>query len=437
MKKLKILHTVEQYFPSVGGMQEVVKRISELLVSRGHSVTVATRTQLGRTSREINGVQIEEFNIRGNAAHGISGPDIEKYKNYLVESDFDIVVNFAAQQWATDLAYEVLPKIRAKKILVPTGFSGLYDADFHKYFRKLPEYLRLYDAHVFLSDDYRDIHFARAHKIKNLFLIPNGASLEEFSKPATLDIRKKLGMSKDDYFILHVGSHTGMKGHGAAINIFRQAKIDNSRLVIVGNTFENANCRDRCEFQARLVNTLPAIDTIGSWKRILVSIIKGSLKGRIFRKYGVNKKVIVQELTREETVAAYHAADLFLFPSQIECSPIVFFECMASKTPFLSTDVGNASEIVEWSGGGEIMPTAYHGFCVSAIIDLTFSILEKFRKNPEYGLKLAEQGHQAWLEKFTWEKIAGQYEELYTVVLNGFKVETVQTHEPTQLKILD
>ncbi len=437
MRKLKILHTVEQYYPSVGGMQEVVKRISELLVERGHQVTVATRTQPGRTSLDINGVKIEEFNIRGNSAHGIIGPDIEKYKNFLLNSSFDIVVNFAAQQWATDLTYELLPRIRGKKIFVPTGFSGLYDPEFSGYFKVLHKHMRNYDANVFLSDDYRDIHYARAHKVRNLFLIPNGASYVEFTKPVNIDIRKRLGIPTDHFFILHVGSHTGMKGHGAAINTFRQAKLDNSTLVIVGNTFEGANCRERCEFQARLVNRLPAIDTIGSWKSILKSIIKCTLKGRIFRKYGLNKKVIVKELTREETVAAYHAADLFLFPSQIECSPIVFFECMASKTPFLSTDVGNAAEIIAWSGGGEIMPTAYHGYCVSAVIDHTFKILEKFRNDREYGEKLAKQGHQAWLDHFTWEKITGQYEELYNMVLQGFKVEMTPSHVQTKLKILD
>jgi len=39
---VNILHTVEFYSPSVGGAQEVVRQISELLVKRGHDVTVAT-----------------------------------------------------------------------------------------------------------------------------------------------------------------------------------------------------------------------------------------------------------------------------------------------------------------------------------------------------------------------------------------------------------
>jgi glycosyltransferase involved in cell wall biosynthesis len=56
---------------------------------------------------------------------------------------------------------------------------------------------------------------------------------------------------------------------------------------------------------------------------------------------------MITSLSRIETLAAYHQADLFLFPSNIECSPLVLFESIASKTPFLTTDVGNAKEIIE------------------------------------------------------------------------------------------
>ena len=64
-----------------------------------------------------------------------------------------------------------------------------------------------------------------------------------------------------------------------------------------------------------------------------------------------NMRILILNIDREETVAFYQTADLFLFPSNIECSPIVLFEAMASKTPFLVTDVGNSKEIISWSEG--------------------------------------------------------------------------------------
>jgi len=86
---MKILHTVELYYPSVGGIQEVVKQVSERLVKVGHSVTVATTKLSNRKSKVINGVNIEEFEISGNLVRGINGEE-KKYQNYLINSNFDI-----------------------------------------------------------------------------------------------------------------------------------------------------------------------------------------------------------------------------------------------------------------------------------------------------------------------------------------------------------
>lgn len=81
MRNLKILHTVEYYSPSVGGAQEAVKRISELLVKKGHEVTVATTYLPEREKYNINGVKIEDFSISGNSVRGFSG-DTAKYSGF-------------------------------------------------------------------------------------------------------------------------------------------------------------------------------------------------------------------------------------------------------------------------------------------------------------------------------------------------------------------
>ena len=55
---MRILHTVEFYPPSIGGMQEVVRQLSERLVLLGHDVTVATTRIPERTASSQNGVKI-------------------------------------------------------------------------------------------------------------------------------------------------------------------------------------------------------------------------------------------------------------------------------------------------------------------------------------------------------------------------------------------
>ena len=384
---MKILHAVEYYYPSIGGAQEVVRQISERLVKLGHDVTVATTKLPDRKSTVHNGVKIAEFDVSGKGALGYSGTDIQNYKDFLINSDFDVVMNYAAQQWATDLAIEVLDKISARKILVPCGFSGLYDPKFKDYFEKMPNTMRQYDATVYLSDDYRDINFARKHKIKNTFLIPNGAGADEFSQAIDLSIRTNLNIPNDNLLILSVGSHTGLKGHAEAIRIFEQANIQNSTLLIVANDF-GIGCSTQCKRRAQLSKLLP------SYRRR-------------------HKQLIVKDLPRPETVAAYKSADLFLFPSNIEASPLVLFEAMASQLPFLTTDVGNAEEIIKWSHGGALLPTDKDADGYShARIRESARLLEKWVDAPAIK-KIGETGHKAWQKSFTWEKITKQYEKLY------------------------
>lgn len=176
---MKILHTVEFYSPSVGGAQEVVKQISERLVKHGHEVTVATTKLTERATRTINGVQIEEFDIRGNEVHGFTG-EVARYQQFLVDGHFAVMLNYAAQQWATDLVFPILDSLPYRRILAPCGFSGLFSPQYQSYFERMPDIMRHYDHLVFHSDMYRDVQFAKQHVISHFTVIPNGASEEEF-----------------------------------------------------------------------------------------------------------------------------------------------------------------------------------------------------------------------------------------------------------------
>jgi L-malate glycosyltransferase len=389
---MKLLHTVESYEPSTGGMQEVVKQISERLVKMGHSVTVATSKHPARTNDIINGVKIIEFDITGNWVTGMHG-DIQSYQDFLLNSDFEVITNFAAQQWATDLMLPLLKDIKAKKVFVPTGFSALFLPGFSDYFKKMKEWMKQYDMNVFLSNTYQDIDFARKSDVNKLIIIPNGASELEFTRDEIIDIRKYFGIARDQFLILHVGSHTGIKGHAEAIEIFRRANLKNSTFIIVGNVFSRY-----CYFSCKFKELLFKINLMNNFN---------------------NKHLIVCSLARNQTVALYKTADVFLFPSNIECSPIVLFECMASKTPFLTTDAGNAAEIIQWAHTGDLLPTIKDERGYShADIEQSVKLLERLYNDPKKYATRTEEGFKIWQEQFCWNNIAERYEALYLKLLN-------------------
>jgi len=387
---MRILHTVEFYHPSTGGAQEVVRRVSEGLVARGHEVTVATTDLRERGSSTLNGVDIRGFKVSGNAVRGCAG-EVARYRDFLLSSRFDVMMNYAAQQWATDLVYPILSGIPYRKTLAPCGFSGLFDPLYGSYFQELPSILKKYDHLIFHSNSGRDTQFVRQHGIDNGSLIPNGASLDEFSAVHS-GFREKCGIPADQPLLLTVGSHTGAKGHSVVMEAFRRARIGPATLIIIGKTLFRACCLARCKAQARFVN----LATFGK------------------------KRVLLLDPPREEVVAAYQAADIFLFGSNIECSPIVLFEAAASGTPFISTACGNAAEIAEWTQSGVIVATTQDGNGYvhagsSSIADAIEDLLGD-RGRLE---KLRRSGRESWEKSFTWERVALEYERVYLKLLSS------------------
>jgi len=185
-----------------------------------------------------------------------------------------------------------------------------------------------------------------------------------------------------------VGSHTGIKGHAEAIDIFNAAELTDTTFLMIGNSYWNG-CGKICGCRSFFLNRRPV------WRR-------------------AGKRLIVSALERSETVAAYREADLFLLPSNIECSPIVLFECLASRTPFLTTDVGNAAEIIRWSSAGQLLPTeiTLDGFSKAKVKE-SAALLETLCRDPGLQERMKSSGFIAWQQRFTWEKISAQYESLY------------------------
>ena len=389
---MRIAHCVESYAPALGGMPEVVRQISERLVSMGHEVTVFTSLRADRDFTRSNGVLIRSFAISGNSVKGIRG-DAEAYWNALRNGGFDVVTFFAAQQWATDIALPRAKELNAKKVFVPTGFSSLHDPAFIGYYARMPEWMQAMDLNVFPSHTYQDIRFAEAHGIRSNAVIPNGAAAEEFDGPIAVDVRVANGITPDERMIVHVGSFTGIKGHVEAIRIFLAARAKDTALVLIGNgnhSLERAYLRH--------------------WRFFIMR-----MKARLRR-----KRIFFLELDRTATVSAMKQADLFLFPSQVECSPIVLFEAMAAGVPFLSSTAGNSNEIVSWSHGGWTMPGTKDPQG-RTLVDITKGarMLGELLAHPEMLDSAGSAGLAAWQERFTWKHIAEQYAARYAEIAGG------------------
>jgi glycosyltransferase involved in cell wall biosynthesis len=309
----------------------------------------------------------------------------------VAEGGFDVVMTYAAQQWTTDALLPVLDRIEASTVLAPCGFSGLHDPAYARYFERLRSQLHGFDALIFHSSAYQDIQLAREAGAGGLSVIPNAADEREFAGlSASGSFRGAHGIATGTPLLLTVGGHTGLKGHAQAMAALRatRAAPRPPTLAVVANRPTGAGCLPVCRVRAAATRVV-----------------------------GRGRRVLLVDPPRAEVLEAYADADLFVFCSMVECSPLVLFEAMAAGLPFVSADVGNAREIAEWSGAGVIVESQRRE---DGLVDVDPAAVgravDELMADPERRAEMARRGRQAWEERFTWDTVARRYEELYAEV---------------------
>jgi glycosyltransferase involved in cell wall biosynthesis len=447
---MRILLCCELYSPSVGGVQEVMQQLAERLVVRGHKVTVATTKLPTRLFSELNGVTIRGFRISGNLVRGIEGK-VAEYRRFVTSQQFDVIMVKAAQQWTFDALWPVLSEIKAGKVFVPCGFSGLYEPAYAEYFRQLPRILPQFDHLIFYASDYRDINFAREHGISKFSIVPNGASEAEFSVAPDHCFRQRHSIGPDDLLFLTVGSLSEVKGHLDVATAFLSADLDGHPATLILNGNESAPVEwkspvrvmhGKCREYTRIVRDIYDKDGLLCALRYLFHGVlnKGGIRRGMYtsknmthhgtfkeellavttevERQGSNKRVVITDLPRSELVQAYMNSDLFIFASHVEYSPLVLFESAAAGTPFLSVPVGNSAEIAHWTGAGVICSASQDGRGYTKVDpEVLGEYWSRLVKDRAYLRQLGEAGKEKWAERFTWQNITDKYEDVFRKVL--------------------
>lgn len=390
----RVLLCCEHYPPSVGGVQEVMRQIAERLACFGWQVTVATSTHPARAVDTLrNGVRIVSFPISGNLTKGMKGP-LEQYQSFLEDGRFDAILIKAAQQWTFDAAVGVLPRLSARKLFIPCGFSGLNDQRYKPYYQDMPAWLKLFDGLIFYASEYQDIAFARQHGLTHIHCLPNGVDEREFADPDDHDIRSKLGIPASHDLLLTVGSQIAAKGHWEVLRAFSKAHLPRPATLVINGNVPGSG-------KASLLKRTFKHGLTGRWPLAWEARWRGLL--------GPNKRVLITDLPRPDLVNLYKSADLFVLASHVEYSPLVLFEAAAAGTAFLSSPAGNSKEIAQWTRAGRIMQARNTHNAAVSVTDLRNEI-ELSLSDPT---SLATEGLIArksiFTEGLTWETITLKY----------------------------
>ena len=374
---MKILFTTFTFPPDENGVSNVVYEHAKGLASNGYDVMVVTALRLDRDSIKFRqkGIEIIEFDISGWRKYK---GEIGKYQTFIKGINVDFLVLHCWQTWSTDLALPLLHKKECKKVFVSHGFSGnlLYSPRslaswfaWRPYIWRMPRYLKSFDHLIFLSSSidknrFYDFYLVNKLGLNNYSIIPNGAQNIQ-NEACKIDLKAEYNI-KTKFLVINVSNYSTLKNQKMAVEAFIKSEVQDCCLALIGNKKNDYSNK---------------IETL---------IRKKNMKDRIF---------LLDGLKKEEIVAAYKAADIFLHPSKTEVQPLVILDAMAAGIPFISTNVGC---VKNFPGG----------YIANNKDEMAF-FLQQLINNDKQRKELGIAGRTAYLKNYSWRHIIGKHEQLF------------------------
>ncbi len=376
---MRILMQQWAYFPWVGGAEVFTQHLAEYMVTRGHQVDIVTGL-LGKPGIEYDGWQKELDVINGVNVHRVRVPGV-KYAGIVVgiwrmltrslklqqQNDYDIIHSHIFPA----MVCGALSK-RDKKLVIT-----LQGGDIGEYKESSRLIRALEMPFIYWSLRKADMvhcvstHIAKAARrlcARDVTVVPNGVDTSIFHPYDRYQLRKKLGYSPREKIVVSTSRLTPKNGLDYLIKA--TAPLGDVKLIIIGD---------------------------GEQRKRLESLIQDlKLKNRVF---------LLGTLPHKELPQYLAIADAFCRPSVNEGFGISFIESMACRIPTIGTAVGGITDIINHGENGILVPPEDAGTLSRA--------LKRVIEDGNLAKQIAERGYQTVREKFTWEKVLQQMEDVY------------------------
>lgn len=369
---MKLLQIAPRYYPSLGGVEETVKQLSERLVKDfGYDVTVLTSNIDSDHTREVNGVTVARHGILPVWKQGPFSPLTPGLAWSLWRERADLWHLHANKRFTTDMA--ALMDLILKKPFVFSPYAGMFGTSWLGRLHNQTIGRLAFGARtvVVISEFEKKLIEKAGVKARDFQVVPVGVDVSEFSLPPQ-KILQRWGLEKKKV-ILFVGRLSAHKGADTLIKALPTIvkKIPEARLLIVGPDFG-----EKTTFQ------------------------------QLVRELGLEEKVVFAgALSREELVSAYQEASVFCLPSRNEAFGIVMVEAFAAGTPVVAARNSALTEIVTDSETGLLFETEDDHDLASKITTVLI--------DSHLAQSLVNNASLEVAEKYNWDKIVIRLDQIY------------------------
>jgi glycosyltransferase involved in cell wall biosynthesis len=383
--KARLLILSFTYPPNQDGVANAAALMAEGLAARGCEVALGTLWHPERKpASATDNPKVFQFKVEGDLSwRATLRGETAELRQFVAGFNGDALICHCLDTALVRLAVQEFPRLPAAKLLVSHGYTrhlvpwhsrfpwGLgFWLGWQPFVWQLPWLLRKFDRLVFLSEqqdfgrffDHRVAHLIRHPGIR---VIPNGVDWR--MKAAALPDFRRAYRLEGRVLFLCVANYGERKNQLLALQAYRQARVPNSALVFIGSEFNDYSRRVQ-QADQQLALAFP--------------------EGRV---------LLLEQLDRPWTEAAFAAMDCFVLTARAETQPIVLLETMAASKPFISTNTGCV----------QTLP----GVVVRNQHDLTLQF-QRLAADPELRARLGAEGNREYLKKYRKEMVVDAYERL-------------------------
>lgn len=366
---LKVAHVVRQYYPSVGGMEDVVQSIAQHQMKRhGQLPVIVTLDRLFRNADQplageevINGIQVVRLPYRGPSRYPLCPGVLDHVR------DTDVI-----HVHGIDFFFDFLAATRPihRRPMVVSTHGGFFHTRFAATLKKVyfNTATRLsssaYDRVVATSENDGKIFNAIVQSPKKV-VIENGVNIEKYADRSARELTPAL---------IYFGRWSENKGLLEIIEFFRQlvTRQPGWKLIIAGREYDHT---------------------------------EAELADRI-RQHGLVDSVrLAANPSDQELASLIGQSSYFICLSHHEGFGIAPIEAMsAGLTPVLS-DIPPFRNLIEQAGRGVLLDTRQLESGVNSLMALHEQGEQDYLHRREFV--------RSFVERYSWKHIADQYVDIY------------------------
>ncbi len=419
---MNILHVVHNYYPAIGGVEWLMKNLSEGLIKRGHSVHAISSNATSCESyvfndlvhpllkpgeEMINGVKVSRVPFIGGGSflvkilrilgtlfwrlrlpfHGFirvlwQGPLSLKIFLKVLKAPCDIMVTSPLPTLNVLYAY-LGAKIRKKPLVIIPCF---HVEDRWAFDRRLYYWMLRGSDRVITLTEYEK-RFLVSKSAKEERIDVRGVGILTNGYQVTKDYRKEYGIGQSPV-VLFVGqlvAHKGIKNLIQAMQIVWQEAKD-SFLVIAGSpTLYYSHLQ-------LVINELP----------------------QCFRE----KTILIRNFAEEEKTSLFNMATVFVSVSKFESFGIVYLEAWHCRKPVIGCLQGASSTLIEDGKDGLLVRFDKPKELATAIKELLY--------DQDLRSRFGENGYQKLTKYYSWDNLISGYEESYLKAIQSHGRKVLQ-----------